>query len=795
MRRYRIALALVAALGANDLAAQIPSSPPQPHLVPARQTEWLIATSNCGIPTCPRGGSPEGVAAAYGPLVNQACPSNPPVQFSGTCTGSLDGGNYWDPGTVEAQAYVTFCKVFIIADGGKVYSSVADSSSNLRCRMIYSDTGTTAFRSPPGVRFYCPSGYRAAYVGGRQVWCQSEPTAPPIDADKSAGACRANSGSTRVGNPCDVATGNKYQMEVDYSAGAAMSGGSTLARYYNSANTPVLSGFGWRWRHTYERSIDWRATNFLYAVRPDGRTLIFRLTGNSWSADADVSDKLEQVYDGGGNPSGWVYRAAEGDIEETYAATGKLLAIKNRVGQPQTLEYSDGTTGPNGGFVLDANGQPTSTPLPEGLLIRVRDPYGRVIAFGYDAMSRIVRAVLPGQEVLAYTYDSESNLTQVSYPDSATRDYYYNEQQNTGGASLPHALTGISDSGVPFATYKYDAQGRAISSEHAGGVGKYQIAYDTPYDQRTVTDPLGTGRIYTFQSVLRVAKNTAITGAACPGCGPASTTLDANGNVASQTDWNGHVTTYQYDLARNLETSRTEASGSPQARTITTGWHPTYRLPTRIVEPGRETTMSYDTVGNMLTRSVRDTATNETRTWTYTYNANGQVLTVDGPRTNVSDVTTYTYYADNDPDLGKRGNLATVTSAAGHMTQILAYNAHGQPTQIVDPNGLTTTLTYDARQRLTSRAVGSETTAYTYDGVGQLTRVTLPDGSAVDYSYDAAHRLTQIQDSTGNKIVYTLDAIGNRTREDTFDPGGALVRTLSRVYDSLNRLSQYIGAQ
>jgi len=268
-----------------------------------------------------------------------------------------------------------------------------------------------------------------------------------------------------------------------------------------------------------------------------------------------------------------------------------------------------------------------------------------------------------------------------------------------------------------------------------------------------------------------------------------------NGNVASRTDWNGNLTTYQYDLARNLETSRTEAAGTPQARTITTAWHPTFRLPATITEPGRETTMSYDPAGNLLSRSVRDTATNETRTWTYTYNANGQVLTADGPRTDVADITTYTYYANNDADLGKRANLATVTNAAGHVIQILAYNAHGQPTQIVDSNGLTTTLAYDARQRLTSRQVGGETTTYTYDGVGQLTRVTLPDASYVDYTYDAAHRLTQIQDSAGNKIVYTLDAMGNRTQEQTYDPGSALVRTLSRVYDSLNRLSQYIGAQ
>ena len=47
-------------------------------------------------------------------------------------------------------------------------------------------------------------------------------------------------------------------------------------------------------------------------------------------------------------------------------------------------------------------------------------------------------------------------------------------------------------------------------------------------------------------------------------------TYDANGNIASKTDFNGNRTTYSYDLTRNLETSRTEASGTALARTINT---------------------------------------------------------------------------------------------------------------------------------------------------------------------------------------------------------------------------------
>src|SRR6185436_5434416 len=137
----------------------------------------------------------------------------------------------------------------------------------------------------------------------------------------------------------------------------------------------------------------------------------------------------------------------------------------------------------------------------------------------------------------------------------------------------------------------------------------------------------------------------------------------------------------------------------------------------------------------------------------------------------------------------------TITNALGHRVDITAYNAHGQPLTVVDANGLTTTLTYDSRQRLTSRAVGSEVTSYDYDGVGQVRTVTLPDGSFLSYDYDPARRLTGISDNQGNRIAYTLDAMGNRTAEQVYDPSNTLAQSRTRVFNTLNRLFQELGAQ
>jgi YD repeat-containing protein len=336
----------------------------------------------------------------------------------------------------------------------------------------------------------------------------------------------------------------------------------------------------------------------------------------------------------------------------------------------------------------------------------------------------------------------------------------------------------------------------------------------------TVTDALGTARIFSYTTVLGVMKNTGIS-ALCPGCGPVpkARTYDANGNVTSSKDFNNQLKCYAYDTTRNLETVRVEGFAStvtvcpssltaytPAAgtreRKIVTAWHPTLRLPTSITEANRTTSFTHDASGNVLTRTVTDASVtpNVSRTWTHTYNAFGRVLTEDGPRTDVTDLTTYTYFSCTAG--AQCGQLNTVTNAAGNTTSYDEYNVHGQPTQITDPNGLITTLVYDNRQRITDRCsggtlpscLGGELTHFDYWPTGLLKRVTNPDASYIDYAYDAAHRLTQIQDGALNKIIYTLDNAGNRTSQNAYDPSNALRRTHSRVFNTLNQLWKDVNA-
>lgn len=112
---------------------------------------------------------------------------------------------------------------------------------------------------------------------------------------------------------------------------------------------------------------------------------------------------------------------------------------------------------------------------------------------------------------------------------------------------------------------------------------------------------------------------------------------------------------------------------------------------------------------------------------------------------------------------------------------------------ITDANGALTTLTYDTRGRLTGRTVAGEATSYDYDAAGELIKVTRPDASYLTFDHDDAHRLTSIADNADNHIDYTLDAMGNRTGEALYDSSSTLLKSVSRVYDTLNRLQQFIG--
>ncbi|NHZ66462.1 DUF6531 domain-containing protein [Massilia genomosp. 1] len=672
----------------------------------------------------------------------------------------------------------------------RVYTnSVAGESSVCRVSSYDRDrpdfTRTEPWRDIWGTNEVCPDGYlphQNLCRCANALLCPKDP--PPCDCD---------------GNPIYRASGIKKQSEVDYESKGP--GGLRFERTYDSklkaifrAPPSSIAALGIGWLHTYSRRIEAVTQSFrngdnnvtlsvAYLNRPNSR-IIFHEEGGNWKADPDVNERLIKTG------TGWEVGSLANGPREFYNARGMLTSIVDHAGLIQKMEYSNKTT-------------PKDVSTLEDMLISVTDHFGNQLKFTYDANGKLRTMTDPSGALYYYDYEGTgSSLGSVTYPGLMQRKYLYDEREFALGDSPGHLLTGIVDeNNVRYATYRY-LRDKAISTEHAGGVNKYSMQYS---DLRTyVTDPLGTERTYVFAPVAGAIKEIKQYQPGGSTVSLSTTTYDGNGNIESYTDFNGVVTRYSYDMKRNLEGSRTEAYGIvDQQRTTTTVWHSNLRLPMQIFEPLRVTSFSYDTLGKVLTKTEQPTLdidgskganavlTGSARKWTHTYYPNGMLWTVKGPRTDVSDVTTYNY--------DQKGNLSTIKNAAGHLTTLQDYDANGRVGTIIEPNKVTTTMTYWPRGWLKTRTVTAagiaQATAYDYDGVGQLKLITLPDASTVAFTYDDAHRLIGIADSLGNNIVYTLDNMGNRTMTEMKDPNGLLARRGTRLIDALNRLQQSTGAQ
>ncbi len=424
--------------------------------------------------------------------------------------------------------------------------------------------------------------------------------------------------------------------------------------------------------HPFARSVKAQSSGSAVEIlRPEGKKYIFNKTSNTYVPEADIIDKLVELFDTNNTRTGWQFTTSNKEVE-IYDTTGNLLSISYPNGQSLNLAYSCTTDCQ----VLT----PFSIAPHGGFLLSVTDNFGNSLNFTYNYAGQMTTMADPAGNIYRYSYDASGNLKTVTYPDDTPVDladnpkktYIYGsdagELANTAGVLQPNALTGIIDeNGVRYATYKYDATGKAISTEHANSVEKYALAYAPDGSSTAVTDPLGAIRTTHFTTILGVVKSTGTDQPGGSGCAAASSTMayDANGNVASRTDFNGHKVCYAYDLACNLEAARAEglpanadcaaSLSAPSlplpARKVATEWHPTFRLPTKVTEPGLETTYSYDSKGNTTHKGLKDLVTNKVRAWdtTYTYSATGILVqkAEDGPRTDVNDVVTYDYYPED----------------------------------------------------------------------------------------------------------------------------------------------------
>ncbi|MCE7956538.1 MAG: RHS repeat protein [Acidobacteria bacterium ACB2] len=561
------------------------------------------------------------------------------------------------------------------------------------------------------------------------------------------------------------------------------------------------------------------------------------------------------------------YTGSEGS-GYTASAPGDAVGTVARSGSDYILSLPDGTrhtfVADNAGFWRrtinrwgnGAEGNTTSTARPTTVQeLFGGNTTGRQISLAWDVTSTLQSITDTNSTIWNLTYDGAGRLQKICSPGAGCsapwwRVYGYD-------TTKPVSLTSIRDSGDSVVrAYHYDLNG-VLDQTWIGA------ATFTDLNAREKTQFVRTGSTvtvkrakegggtvdtdYVVEPIAGGYRVTQISGA-CPECGEENSTTTyypTTGRRATRVDGNGHGTMWSYDAYGNV-IQTVEAVATPKERTTNLGYAipgtdlmpavwgnsvydflKTRSSPSGIKPASTTTTVrAWSGTGNLvLSETVSGytsaTGSAEDRTTTTTYDAQGRVLSRDGPRTDVTtDVTMYEYYTNGETSVPARNRLSLRTDPDGTQTQYDTYHALGgvtkqtrkqnAGTQDVD---VVTESTFDDRGRLTKHVLKATTGAEpdietwtSYDTRGRVTETkVLPTGGAVvsrsEYAYEnGTDRLltrteTAASGGAGDRVTYSYDDRGNVAAESYGVFNGSTTTTdftVQRQYDGLCKVRRQI---
>jgi RHS repeat-associated protein len=375
-----------------------------------------------------------------------------------------------------------------------------------------------------------------------------------------------------------------------------------------------------------------------------------------------------------------------------------------------------------------------------------------------------------------YTAEPDPVLSRLTHSNGAWLEYSYN------AAGL---ISQIADSSGQSVTYTYDPTFTYLLSA-TGPRGTSSYAYDTgaglasEHALTSITDPSGVAQFFEYDDRGRLAASYRSGNAQ-----RIDYTFDESGRVTATdaagvtTDWffdhrgflvrrndaSGGYDQYEYDDAGRLLRESNALGGFR-----TYQWSRSGGLLSATDEHGNTTTIT-PKGPNLQPTSVTDARGNMVR---YAYDAAGNLTRIVYPDGSVEQFT-YDEAGNRTSRVNRRGETISA-----------AYNSAGQITQITFPDGSTRAFTYDARGRAIVTTDDQGATTLEYDQANRLTRIEYPGGRWLEYSYDAAGRRTGLLDHDGLAVEYRYDEAG-RLRE-LRDPAGA--GSVMYSYDAAGRLSR-----
>ncbi|QQP94377.1 RHS repeat-associated core domain-containing protein [Lysobacter enzymogenes] len=718
-------------------------------------------------------------------------------------------------------------RIVATSASGDSYAYRIDRVDEYRCPELFTASNNTYGEPRYGIwPLVCNNGahgsitkwlsQRASYSTG----CNSNISAEPL--------------KDRVGNPCSADYGNKEYREDDFAWD-----GFDFRRAYNSiADFPLSSGLGDNWSHSFSDRLTFDGSGYAtFWVRSDGyvERLYEVVPGQgTYLSHSSPNLALSKPVKTPSDPVAGVWKLSKPGQNVIWFDASGTLVRKQVASHWVDLAYCSATE-------LGSD----ECPFPN-LVRRATNSRGRVLQFSYTVVPgdqqqpRLARIESEGRVLMEYDHDAKGRIVSAWHDGvaGAGRSYLYGETaylcRNAAGAtisgcdpaSFPSHLTGVVDeSGTRLATYSYDDHGWVTISEHAGGVGKVTLEYPS-MQQTRVTLPSGAVRTFSYEAAeFKRLQGSTTTGGAGTVPQSLSRGYESRWRIAYDAAAGGSRTNYSY-AGLNL-TARTEGlteagAVTPWTRTVQTDWNAAYNEPSeqRTLDSAgaavKKDKWSYNGRGQPTVATAVDPASGAERITTRSYCEQpdvdagrcpilGQLIAVDGPRSDVVDVTRFTYYQADAVGCAttpancdyRKGDLWKITDALGRSTEMLRYDSAGRLLSGKDVNGVVSDNEYSTRGWLLATKIrgadnNSEAddriTRFEYWPTGRIKKSTLPDGASLTYAYDAAQRLTDITDNDGNTIHYTLDNDDKRLKEETKTSTGTLKRTLSRVYNSLGQL-------
>ncbi len=725
------------------------------------------AGGGTGTYTATLGGSVTGTFAGTvtGNILNA---NNQPIAtFTGTVSGILNGnlsssyvlsGGFSGTGTIYTTGGITGTATFSFASGLSGYLN--PGSGSLTCNLQLGVNGSVN-----------TSGNASGTIGG-SVSVQFTGTSSggetsiPNNPFTGTAAPTTTSSYDAVGNVL-TQTGPGGTTTFGYNANNMVTSttdgmGDTTTYGYDALGNRISSTNALNQTTTYTFN---RQGWVLTQTNPDGGVTTYNY---------DLAGDQISITDPNGNVTSSSYNAANQLIGVTdalgatttyaYDKNGNRIGVTNALGYTTSYAYNDANELI---AVTDAMGYTTNYNYNlVGEQTSVTDPLGNVTSYTYNGVGNKLTVTTANGGVTSYAYDSFGNVKSITDPNGNTTNYSYNSNNE---------LVKTTDALGNTTSYSYDNFGNQTSITDANG-NTTTYTYNARNQVSTVTNALNQTTTYGYNAV---GEQTSVTDALNH---VTATTYNAEGLVLTATAPNGSVTTYKYDLGGNL-LSITDPVGN-----ITSYSYNADNELVKTTNPlGYATTDAYNAVGQLTgtTDALGRTITNQ-------YNKDGNLLTQTDYNANgtVQDTKSFTYDAN--------GNVLTATN--GYGTYTYTYDKNNNILTQTDPFGLKLTYGYDANNNVTSitDSLGGSTTKV-YNSDIQLTSIQYTNGTSqarLDLTYTNIGQVATMKryrDTAGSQLIsqtaYSYDGAGNTTAILHTNASGATIGNYVYSYDNANRLS------